>query len=190
MIRKNSAQTIISYAIIMVVVLAAVWMMKPYLTRVFQEKYRQSADTVGGGEQFDPGSASNYTSTSWYNNKEMCPEVKKKAERWEKEIETLQQQIDRLKKEIETLKQQIKLMEQRIQELEAQAARLDAAGYVEEAANLRNNIIPDLKAQIEIWKVEIKKREDKIQKLIPEILALQQKIDQLKAEFPQCFEGS
>jgi len=53
--RKNKAQTILEYAVLIGVVAAALVAMKIFMQRALQDKYRQSADTFGEGGQYEPG---------------------------------------------------------------------------------------------------------------------------------------
>jgi len=45
----------LAYAVLIALVAAALVAMRIYLQRSFQEKFRQAADTVGGGEQYEKG---------------------------------------------------------------------------------------------------------------------------------------
>lgn len=53
--RKNEAQSFIEYTILIAIVAIALVAMKLYFGRAVQEKYRQSADVFGEGEQYAPG---------------------------------------------------------------------------------------------------------------------------------------
>lgn len=54
--RKNKAQSFLGYTLLIIVVAVALLAMRTYLVRSVQEKYRQSADVFGEGEQYAPGS--------------------------------------------------------------------------------------------------------------------------------------
>jgi len=53
--RKNRAQSLMEYGVVIIVVAIALVAMRTYLVRSFQEKYRQTGDVFGEGEQFKPG---------------------------------------------------------------------------------------------------------------------------------------
>lgn len=52
--RKNKqAQSVLEYAVLIIIVVAALLAMRIYMLRAVQEKYRQSADVFGEGEQYE-----------------------------------------------------------------------------------------------------------------------------------------
>jgi len=53
--QKNRAQSVIEYAVFISVLVAALMAMKVFMTRGVQEKYRQSAQVFGQGEQYEEG---------------------------------------------------------------------------------------------------------------------------------------
>lgn len=53
--RGNTAQTILGYALLIILVAFVFIAMQIYMTRGIQDKYRQSADVFGQGEQYAPG---------------------------------------------------------------------------------------------------------------------------------------
>lgn len=53
--RKNKAQSFLEYSVLIVIVAIALLCMKLYFGRAVQEKYRQSADIFGEGEQYATG---------------------------------------------------------------------------------------------------------------------------------------
>jgi Flp pilus assembly pilin Flp len=53
--KRNKSQTFLEYAVLIGVVAAALVAMRVYMVRVVQEKYRQSADVFGEGEQYQKG---------------------------------------------------------------------------------------------------------------------------------------
>lgn len=53
--RKNKAQSFLEYSVVIIVVAAALIAMRIYFVRAVQEKYRQSADVFGEGEQYAQG---------------------------------------------------------------------------------------------------------------------------------------
>ena len=53
--KKAKAQTFLEYAVLIAIFAAAIVAMKIYFTRALQEKYRESADVFGRGEQYAKG---------------------------------------------------------------------------------------------------------------------------------------
>jgi len=53
--RKNKSQSFIQYAILIAIVVGALIAMRVFIIRAVQEKYRQSADVFGQGEQYAKG---------------------------------------------------------------------------------------------------------------------------------------
>jgi len=51
----NKAQSVLEYTILIVIVVAALLAMRIYMLRAVQEKYRQSGDVFGEGEQYERG---------------------------------------------------------------------------------------------------------------------------------------
>jgi hypothetical protein len=51
-VKLNKAQTMVEYALLIVIAIAALLTMRIYLLRIVQEKFRQTADVFGSGEQF------------------------------------------------------------------------------------------------------------------------------------------
>ncbi len=51
--RGNKAQSFFEYAVLIIVTAAALLAMRVYMLRIVQERYRQSADVFGEGEQYD-----------------------------------------------------------------------------------------------------------------------------------------
>lgn len=49
------AQNMLEYSLLICVVIAVLIVMKTYMARGIQERYRQSADVFGEGQQFAPG---------------------------------------------------------------------------------------------------------------------------------------
>jgi hypothetical protein len=51
----KKAQTFIAYAVIIGIVTAALLAMQIFMARTFKQKFRQSVDTFGEGEQYERG---------------------------------------------------------------------------------------------------------------------------------------
>lgn len=67
--RKNKAQSMLEYAILVAVLVSALIAMQTYLKRGYQGKLRDGADQMG--EQFSPGYTTyNYTTNSFTNSTE------------------------------------------------------------------------------------------------------------------------
>ena len=54
-IRSRKAQLFLEYTIVIALLVAALVAMRVYLTGAIQEKYKQSADVFGEGEQYEKG---------------------------------------------------------------------------------------------------------------------------------------
>lgn len=66
MVRKNKAQAALEYAILLLIVAVALVTIRVYAVRAFQERYRQSADVFGQGEQYETGSKGKKTQVLQY----------------------------------------------------------------------------------------------------------------------------
>jgi len=53
--KRNKAQAILEYAVLVAVVIAAFLGMRTYVLKSVQAKFKSSADTIGQGEQYEPG---------------------------------------------------------------------------------------------------------------------------------------
>jgi hypothetical protein len=53
--KSDKAQSFIEYAILIILVIGVLLAMRTYMTRAVQEKYRQSGDVFGAGEQYEKG---------------------------------------------------------------------------------------------------------------------------------------
>ena len=53
--RKNKAQSTLEYAVLIIVVAAALFAMQAYFKRGVQGKMRDTADNIGGGAMYSPG---------------------------------------------------------------------------------------------------------------------------------------
>lgn len=54
MINTGKGQSVLAYTILIIIIASALIAMRTYFLRAVQEKYRQTADVFGGGEQYDP----------------------------------------------------------------------------------------------------------------------------------------
>lgn len=52
--KLNKSQSLIEYCVLIGIFTAAMVAMRVFMVRAFQEKYRQSADVFGQGEQYEP----------------------------------------------------------------------------------------------------------------------------------------
>lgn len=53
--RNKNAQSFIEYAILIILVVGALLAMRAYMVRTVQDKYRQTGDVFGEGEQYEKG---------------------------------------------------------------------------------------------------------------------------------------
>lgn len=54
-LKQKKGQSYLAYAVLIAVVVAVFLGMKVFVGRALQEKFRQSADSIGQGEQYEPG---------------------------------------------------------------------------------------------------------------------------------------
>lgn len=161
--------------------------MKFFVTRTVQEKYRQSSDVWGEGEQYDPGrTAGGVGGSAWYNRRERCSEILAKYDGWQAALRNLFERISKLQQEIADLEGRAVALDSRAADAEAQAKRLDEELLPDLAAEVRK-IIPPLNAEAEKLRNEAKKRVEKIKTLNEEIKKLQKKIEDFKKANPDCF---
>jgi len=185
--KHNLGQSLLGYVVFIAIVAGAMITMKFFVTRTVQEKYSQSSDVWGEGEQYDPNrTAGGVGGSTWYNRRERCPEILAKYDGWQAALRNLSLRISKLQKEITDLEDRAKALESRADEAEAQAKRLDEAGFADLAAEVRK-IIPPLKEEANKLKEQAKKRKEKIKVLNDEIKKLQKKIENLKKANPDCF---
>jgi len=59
MLRKNQAQSILAYVVLIAVIAVALLAVRVYFTRAVQEKFRQTGDAFGSGDQYAPGVTKN-----------------------------------------------------------------------------------------------------------------------------------
>jgi len=52
---NKKAQSVLPYVVLAVIIAIAFFAMRVYLVRSFQEKFRQTGDVFGGGDQYEPG---------------------------------------------------------------------------------------------------------------------------------------
>lgn len=159
MARKNKAQTMFEYALIIVAIVGALLAMSVYFVRALQGKYRQSADVFGLGEQyakyrtvetrFDPGEdfSSNTTNPAY-----VCSEIVARVNIWENEAVDFNQQATALEEKASAMEtgplanpligeEAASQLRAAIAQMRQQAAtrRTDASFRIDAAANFRNN---------------------------------------------------
>lgn len=91
--RKNKSQSFLEYSVVIIVIAAALVAMRVYLVRSVQEKYRQSADVFGEGEQYAQGITQSTETKSQdpgpiqpYNNRDTCDNILAIVEALQNEI--------------------------------------------------------------------------------------------------------
>jgi len=184
---QNKAQGLLAYMIFIAVIAGALITMKFFLQRTVQEKYRQSSDVWGEGEQYEPNrTTGGMSGSTWKNRKELCPEAEAKMAGLTAALNNLFQRIQKLLYEIEDLEGRAVALESRKADAEAQAKRLDEELLPAEAEEVRK-IEEPLQKEADKLREQAKKRKAKIKILNEEIKNLQKKIQQLKDSNPDCF---
>ncbi|MDD2752359.1 MAG: hypothetical protein PHN59_04440 [Candidatus Omnitrophica bacterium] len=163
--RENLAQGVLAYVVFIAVVTGALVAMKFYLLRTVQEKYRQSSDVWGEGEQYEPNrTAAGAMASYWQNKKELCPEVLAKFDGLTASLRNCFLRIDKLQQEIADLEGRAVALESRKADAEAQAQRLDEELLPGLAAEVRK-IKEPLQKEADKLREEAKKRKVKIKKI-------------------------
>lgn len=184
---QNKAQGLLAYMIFIAVIAGALITMKFFLQRTVQEKYRQSSDVWGEGEQYEPNrTTGGMSGSTWKNRKELCPEAEAKMAGLTAALSNLFQRIQKLLYEIEDLEGRAVALESRAADAQAQADRLREELLIPEALEVEK-IIKPLKDEAKKLTDQAKKRKEKIKTLNEEIKNLQKKIQQLKDFNPDCF---
>jgi len=185
---SKKAQSLVAYAVLLAVVIGALLTMRVFLNRIAQEKYRQSLDVWGEGQQYERGATKgSYSGSSWENKKLKCPEVQVLLDSLEAQVEVIRKRIGVYTEEYEDLQARAAALRERAAEVEEQAARLEAEGLIDEANRLRNSVIPDLIAEAEDLEEKARQKAEKIQDLQEELVRLLEEIEKLKDAYPQCF---
>ncbi len=168
---KGNAQTFLEYAVLIGVVAAALVAMRVYMVRAVQEKYRQSADVFGEGEQYAKGitQVTNLDEPGKDipepepKRPDTCPGVTANVARLEGEIKDLQEQADSMLASAAQTEASLPMLQQHVDALTAQAAQKET-----QARDLRKQAL-ELTAQAD----------DK-----------QKQVDNYKKDYPDCFTGS
>ena len=176
-----------AYMVLIMVVAAALVVMRNYLNRSVQENYRKSMDAWGQGEQYEAGrSSKQYGGSTWENKKLECPQVQAKLRALNKQVSDIYAKIKKLTDEIKEYSDRIDELRDRINDVEKQAQELEARGFYDEAQRLRKAIIPDLEDQIKKLQAEIQKRVTKINALNFSLRDLLDMIADIQSRYPQC----
>lgn len=185
--RKNKAQSILTYLFLIVAAVVAILAMRIFLSRTVQEKYRQSFDVWGEGEQYKHGStAAQYWGSSWENIKLKCPEVQSQVEALEKQIITLEARIIELEREAEFFLARAAALRNRAADVQREVDRLRQRGLDDEANRLAQ-MIPHLLNEAEEMERLAQERRQKAQQCREDIERIKQQIQEIKANYPQCF---
>jgi predicted nucleic acid-binding Zn-ribbon protein len=179
----NRSQTFTEYAILIAVVAAVLFGMRIYMERAVQQKFRESADVFGEGEQYAKG-----VTRAIYNDgpgptpitppsgKDICPGLLSKIDVLEGEIKDLneraaafEQSALNLNNSATDLNAQIPLLREQARQLRIQADGYEAQADAKDADALgKRNQAKALNAQAD----------DK-----------QKEIDDYKKNYPFCFPG-
>jgi|GEM_PF-1619171 len=181
--RGNRSQTFTEYVILVAIVAAVLVGMRIYMERAMQQKFRESADVFGEGEQYAKG-----VTQATYNDepgfppppidppKDICPGLLDKIKALEDEIRELndriasfEQSVLDLNNTIAELNAQIPILREQARQLRIQADDYEAQADAKDAAALaKRNEAKDFNAQAD------KKRDE---------------LDALKRANPSCYSG-
>ena len=176
--KNNHAQSFLEYSILIGVLVAALVGMRVFMVRAVSERYRQSADIFGQGEQYEPGVTqvlvNSYSSLPQIDPEDPCPGV-------EKAVTTLNSQIAALELTLSD-PESGEGLEQSKANIEAQIAALTGVASITGLVQLQ---IDQLKEQL----AELKKR---IAAVEADIQTRKDKIAQYQGLYPDCpvFGGS
>jgi len=168
--RRVKSQTFLEYAILIAIVAGMLVAMRVYMTRAVQEKYRQSADVYGEGEQYAKGitQATNLDNPGTTipeldpAKPQTCQEAKASVSNLESEIKDLKSQADSMLQSAAETEKSLPMLQQQADALTAQAGQNDAWGRDE------RKTAADLTAQAD----------DK-----------QKQVDDYKKNYVSCFSG-
>lgn len=166
--RQSKAQSFIEYAVLIAVAAAALIAMRVYLVRAVQEKYRQSADVFGQGEQYARGvtqvteSASSMDIAEVTDPQDVCANIRGKVAGLEKSRANLLDRASKFAANAASMRQQAQLSQ--------------SAGFADAAKQ---------EAQLLEQATDFEKRAQAAQ---DEAAKQQEEIDGLKKEHAECFE--
>jgi DNA anti-recombination protein RmuC len=166
-IRKSKAQSFLEYTVLLAVLVAAFLAMRVYFVRSVQEKYRQSADVFGEGEQYARGvtqvteTASSLDITDTSAGRDSCSNVRSQVAALEKNITDLMARATQFQTQATQMRQQ------------AQASRNAGFGDAGAQESLLIKMAADFENQARAYREEAADKQDEI--------------DQLKTEYADCF---
>lgn len=172
--RRNKSQTFAEYALLIAVMAGALIAMRVYVVRGVQQKYRESADVFGQGEQYASGRTliTNLDGGTIHVNREIpardtCIFVAAEADRLERRINELNAKAGSLEQASADALEQVPILQQ------------EAAALNSEAANFRNQSsqkeaqVASLTSDVASLRVQAQRTQDKI--------------DKYKSEYSECF---
>lgn len=172
--RRNKSQTFTEYALLIAVMVGALIAMRVYVVRGVQEKYRESADVFGQGEQYASGRTliTNLDGGTIHVNREIRARDK---------CIFVVAEVDRLEREIN--------------ELNAKAGSLEqaSADALEQVPILRQEAAT-LKSEATDFRKQAAKKEAQVDTLTSDVASLrvkaqltQDEIDEYKSKYSECF---
>lgn len=186
--RKDRAQSILTFAVILAMAVLALVTMRTYFTRAVQERYRQSADALGEGDQFEKNrTLEMYSGNTWKNEKINCPQIITKAKSLEETIIVLKHRAEALKKDAKNLEGRAKKLDDRVKAINIEIKALEAKGLSTEAGELKK-LVASFEQESQRLKKEAQKMKDKADACSKEQEAVQCKLVSLKSSNPKCFK--
>lgn len=172
--RRNKSQTFAEYALLIAVMVGALIAMRVYVVRGVQQKYRESADVFGQGEQYASGRTliTNLDGGTIHVNREIpardtCIFVVAEVDRLERRINELNAKAGSLEQASADALEQVPILQQ------------EAATLKSEAANFRNQAAQK-EAQVAALTSDVASLRVQAQRT-------QDKIDEYKSEYSECF---
>lgn len=172
--RRNKSQTFAEYALLIAVTVGALIAMRVYVVRVVQQKYRESADVFGQGEQYASGRTliTNLDGGTIHVNREIpardtCIFVAAEADRLKRRINELNAKAGSLEQASADALEQVPILQQEAATLKSQAANFRNQASQKEAQ------VASLTSDVASLRVQAQRTQDKI--------------DKYKSEYSECF---
>lgn len=188
--RKNKqAQLLLEYAVLIALVAAALIAMQVYFRRSVQEKYRQSADVFGQGEQYAKGATGVTDDGGAVEPPILPPNNDGTGDTFPPELSdtcsSVLSQAATLEQTINSFNAQVSSLEESVGEAEAQIPPLEA-----EIPSLRQQA-QALRQEAELKKAGVERLTDQVANLRYQASVKQEQINEIKqGESAECFAPS
>lgn len=176
--QAKNGQTIIQYAALIIIIVGAFMVMRPFITRSIQEKYRDTADVFGQGRTYAKGvtqvtsldgSAAAVTATN-VAGRRSCADVSS-------DVASLRNQIIKLQGVVDDIENNA---------TDSQGLNTGLTGDIQ---SLRSNI-EDMLAQAGYNETLAAQARQEADNKMQQADQVQEEIDQIKKDNPECVRGS